>query len=92
MKLFGAQRTRETPKLLQCLEFMKPTSTVVETQGSDQFTGPKKGRFPENDAVFTSFFKRHKAGINCIAFFFWHIQQLYHFSKIQLLTANVIHI
>jgi hypothetical protein len=30
-----------------------------------------------------------KTGINCIVFFLWHMEQLYHFSQIQLLTANL---
>jgi len=51
-----------------------------------KFIGTKKERFPEiDDAVFT-FFK-----INyCTVLFLWHVQQLYHFSKIQLLTMNLI--
>jgi hypothetical protein len=55
-----------------------------------KFAGPMKGKFPEiYDAVFV-FFQRRKTGINYIVFFFWHVQQFYHYSKIQLSAVNLI--
>jgi hypothetical protein len=53
-----------------------------------KFTGPEKGRFREiDDAVFSFIFK-----INyCIVLSLRHLQWLYHCSKTQLLTTNLIH-
>jgi hypothetical protein len=66
VKLFSAQRRRETAKLLQFLELFKAMfdcggNTKAAISGCEalrrKFIGPKKGRFPEiDDAVFT--FKR----------------------------------
>jgi hypothetical protein len=65
MKLFGAQRRRETAKPLQFLELMKATfdcgrNTKTAMSGCEasgtKFTGSKKGRFSEIYApVFTVF-------------------------------------
>jgi hypothetical protein len=38
-----------------------------------KFTGPKKGQFPETDAVFMVFQERCKMGIKCIVLFLWHV-------------------
>jgi hypothetical protein len=47
---------------------------------------PRKDDFLKSMMQSSRFFK-----INyCIVLFLWHIQQLYHFSKIQLSTANAI--
>jgi hypothetical protein len=64
VKLFGAQRRRETAEPLQFLELMKSTFDCVGNKAAisgceasrRKFTGSKKGRFPEIvDAVFTFF-------------------------------------
>jgi hypothetical protein len=69
-------------------------AAICECKASQKiFTGSKKGRFPEICVeVFTFFFQEKcKTGINCIVLFLWHIKWLYHFSKFQFLTANLIH-
>jgi len=72
VKLFGAQRIRETPKPLQFLELMKATfdcggnkAAISGCEASrKKFTGPKKGRFPEtDDTVFAFFHERRKTGL-----------------------------
>jgi hypothetical protein len=58
-----------------------------------KFTGSKKGQFPEINVAVSAFFQKGcQNGINCIVLFLWHVQQLYHFPKMWLLTANLIHI
>jgi hypothetical protein len=55
-------------------------------------TGPKKRQFPETDeVVFMVFQEKDNTGINCTLLFLWHVQWLYHFSKMPLLTMNLIH-
>ena len=73
MKLFGAQRIRETVKPLKFLELLKAPfdcggKTKAAISGFEasrkKFTGPKKGRFPEiDDAVFKFFHERRKTGL-----------------------------
>lgn len=73
MKLFGAQRIRETAKPLQFLELMKATfdrggNTIQRSVGVRRHernsTGPKKRPLPEtDDAVFMFFQERHKTGL-----------------------------
>jgi hypothetical protein len=73
VKLFGAQRRRETAKPLQFLELIKAKlrlwqkhkTAISRCEASQRkFTGPKKGRFPEIDnAVFTIFQERCKTGL-----------------------------
>jgi hypothetical protein len=73
VKLFGAHSRRETAKPLQFLELMRATfdcgrNTKTAISGCEaswrEFTGPKKGRFPEtDDAVFTFFQERRKTGL-----------------------------
>lgn len=72
MKLFGAQRRRETAKPLQILELMKATfdcggnnAAIGGCEASRRkFSGPKKGQFPEiDDAVFKFFQERRKTGL-----------------------------
>jgi hypothetical protein len=59
----------------------------------NKFTGPKIGPFPETDEAVLMFFQEtRKIAVNCIVLFLWHIKWLYHFSKIQLSTVNLIHI
>jgi hypothetical protein len=72
VKLFGAQRRKETAKPLKFLELMKATfdcggnnaaiSGCEESQR--KFSGPKKGQFSEiDDAIFMLFQERHKTGL-----------------------------
>jgi hypothetical protein len=73
VKLFGAQRIRETAKPLQFLELMKATlvcggntrqCSAGVRRHKKKFTGPKKGQFPEiDDAVLTFFQERRKTGL-----------------------------
>ena len=73
MKLFGAQRIRETVKPLKFLELLKAPfdcggKTKAAISGFEasrkKFTGPKKGQFPENDDAFFKFFsERRKTGL-----------------------------
>jgi len=96
VKLFGAQRRRETAKPLQFLElkaiFDCGGNTRQRSAGVRHHEGnslePRKGDFLKFMMQSSHFFK-----INyCIVLFLWHVQQLYHFSKIQLSTTNLIRI
>jgi hypothetical protein len=98
VRLFGVQRKRETPKLLQFLELIRAmygrggnTRQRSASAKQHKFTGLKKLRFSKiDDAIFTVLIPRCKIGINCILFFLQTVQQIYHFSKIKLSTMNFI--
>jgi len=95
VKLFSVQRRRETAKPLQFLELMKATfdcggNTRQRSAGVRCHEGnsldTRKDDFLKLMMQSSHFFK-----INyCIVLFLWHVRQLYHFSKIQLSTANLI--
>jgi hypothetical protein len=72
VKLFGAQRRRETAKPLQFLDLMKATFDWQKQKAAisgcevspRKFAGYKEGQFPEiHDAVFTFFQERRKTGL-----------------------------
>jgi hypothetical protein len=68
VKLFGAQRRRDTAKPLQFLELMKAkfdcsgnNAAISGREASRRkFTGPKKGRFPEADDAVLAFFPQER--------------------------------
>ena len=70
VKLFGAQRIRETAAIFGVDEsnvrlWRKHKAAISGCEASrKKFTGPKKGRFPEiDDAVFKFFRERRKSGL-----------------------------
>lgn len=56
-----------------------------------EFTGPNKEQLSEIKAAVSWFFQaRHKTEINFTVVFLQNVQQLYHSSKTQFLTVNLI--
>jgi hypothetical protein len=99
VKLFSVQRRRGNYKAAAIFGidksniwlWWKHNAVIGECEVSwIKFNGPKKGQFPETDGLHV-LFKMHMTGIHCTVFFLWHIKQLCHFSKTQLLTANLVH-
>jgi len=73
VNLFGAQRIRETTKLLKFLELMKAPFDWQKHKAAisgcevsrKKFTGPTKGQFPQiDDAVLSSFVR--DARLDCL--------------------------
>jgi hypothetical protein len=95
VRLFAAQRRRESAAIVGADKsnvrlWRKQKAVTSGAEASRQtFTGHKEGRIPELDAVFTFVQERDYTGINSIVLFLTHVQQLYHFSKIQLSTENL---
>jgi hypothetical protein len=94
VKLFSAQR-RETVKPLQFFELMKATfDSGRNTRQRSAGVGCHKGNSldPRNNNFLKLMMQSSCfCKINyCIVLFLRHIQRLYHFSKIQLSTTNLI--
>jgi hypothetical protein len=74
--------------------WQKQKAAISECEASQKtFTWPKKGQFLKLMMRSLRFFQEMQdRNIKSITFFLWCIQWIYHFSKIQLSTADLTHI